>query len=76
MKICGYATGINPDNTTYLIPIDADLQVEYDGLRLGVCLAIAKRLEKYPNFTIQGMRTSLTPAQAAAVAEYRALKAP
>lgn len=72
MRICGYATGINPDGTTFPIPVDADLQVEHDGLRLGVCLAIAERLEKYPGRTHPELRTGLTPAQRSAVDQYRA----
>lgn len=70
----GWAIGVNADRTTFAIPIDADLQIEHDGLRLGTCLAIAARLEKYPNFTMQGLRTGLTPAQQAAVDQYRAAR--
>jgi hypothetical protein len=68
MKICGWAR----DARGHGIPVDADLQVEHDGLRLGVCLAIAQRLERFPNFTMQGLRTSLTAKQQAAVDECRA----
>lgn len=67
MKICGWAR----DNLGRAIPIDADLQVEHDGLRLGVCLAIAERLERYPSFTMQGLRKGLTPRQQEAVDRYR-----
>lgn len=73
MNICGWATAIE-NGRAFPIPIDADLQVEHDGLRLGTCLAIADRLAKYPNFTMQGMRTDLTPKQRSAVEKYRAAR--
>lgn len=73
MKICGWATEIR-DGRPFAIPIDADLQVEHDGLRLGVCLAIAARLEKYPNLTMPGLRKGLTPRQQEAVDRYRSAR--
>ncbi len=67
MKIVGWAREIGRDGRSSPVPVYAELQVEHDGLRLGTCLAIAKRLERFPNFTMQGMLTDLTETQWAAV---------
>ena len=68
MTICGWARDARGNG----IPVYAELQVEHDGLRLGTCLAIARRLERFPDVVIPGLRTSLTDEQRAAVAAYRA----
>lgn len=73
MTVIGWARQISDDGSETSIPVYGELQVMHDGLTLGTCLAIARRLEKYPNVTMPGMRMSLTPAQQAAVDQHRAV---
>lgn len=70
LTVCGWAQCYE-NGISYPVPVYAEHQVEIDGMRLGVCLAIAARLEKYPHVTMPGLRTGLTPKQQDAVERYR-----